>query len=534
MNTPELEKDSINAENSEADTNTPEQEKTDNVPESGKPEKKEKKASKLAGKINKRALKHGSMATAITIIFIVGVVLVNLIVAGVNDVYPLKLDLTENSNFQVSQETIDYVQGIQANVEITVLAEKINLAQSQDGKQISEIIDRYAQYSDNISVTYLDADKNPEIVSNLNALYKGDLSSKLVVVRSGDRVQALGQDDLLQYMSNQQTGEYKVSSTAEQAVTSAVMFVTDANPVKVTVLTGGSTQDSDVTGFTDVLTANGYLVEEQDALTGVIDPETDLLIVNSPMLDFTSDQVNKISTFLDNEGKFDKHMIYIASINQKETPNIDAFMAEYGLKVGSGYTLDTNLDNMTTLGRGLYGIYSFPTNESYTKNMANAALPVVVTQSRPVEVLFDAKGDRLTEIILSTEDTATVVPMNEGEVKVDDLPKQTVNLVALGSKRFYEGTTLHMSTVTAIGSPFLLNSTFLSQPSLNNADYMLSVVNTLTGKSETFQVLSKDLTPTTFEITQAQAINIRNVVQIGIPIAIMLLGIVVWVRRRYR
>lgn len=52
------------------------------------------------------------MATVITLVFIAVVIVVNLIVGILTDRKNLKLDLTENQLFEVSQDSIDYVKSI--------------------------------------------------------------------------------------------------------------------------------------------------------------------------------------------------------------------------------------------------------------------------------------------------------------------------------------------------------------------------------------------------------------------------------------
>ena len=60
-------------------------------------------ADKKNAGFNKRKLKYGSIAAAITIIVIAIVVLVNVIVNMASDKGNMSIDLTTNDNFDISQ-----------------------------------------------------------------------------------------------------------------------------------------------------------------------------------------------------------------------------------------------------------------------------------------------------------------------------------------------------------------------------------------------------------------------------------------------
>ena len=113
-------------------------------------------------KINKRKLKYGSLSTAITIVFIAIVVIVNLNISSLSDKYSIKLDLTDNKIFEISQDTIDYISKIDKDVDIEVMADEYLFEVSGTHyKQVAEVIKKYVQYSDHIIVEFLDMDKNP-------------------------------------------------------------------------------------------------------------------------------------------------------------------------------------------------------------------------------------------------------------------------------------------------------------------------------------------------------------------------------------
>ena len=71
-----------------------------------KKDKKEKKA-KNGKKFNAKKLKHGTMATVFTCVFVALLVLVNVVTTMIFDRYPVTIDLTSNKIYSVSNDTED-------------------------------------------------------------------------------------------------------------------------------------------------------------------------------------------------------------------------------------------------------------------------------------------------------------------------------------------------------------------------------------------------------------------------------------------
>ena len=71
---------------------------------------------------NNRRFKHGSLATIMTVGLVVLVVLVNIIASMVADRLPVNIDLTDTKMYELSQESIDYVEQLKEPVTIEVFA----------------------------------------------------------------------------------------------------------------------------------------------------------------------------------------------------------------------------------------------------------------------------------------------------------------------------------------------------------------------------------------------------------------------------
>ena len=68
----------------------------------------------------------------------------------------------------------------------------------------------------------------------------------------------------------------------------------------------------------------------------------------------------------------------------------------------------------------------------------------------------------------------------------------------------------------------------------NNANFMLNLLNTMTGKENSVVIPQKNLEQQIITVDQGQINGIRNVVVIIIPLIVVICGIAVYMRRKNR
>lgn len=516
---------------------------------SNKKDKKDK-PKKDKKTLNTKKLKYGTLATVFTVIVVAIVVAINLIAQDVTERFDLTMDLTDNDIYTVSQDTIDYLEDLDQKVEITVLADESAFENNAIYfKQASEVIKKYALYSDNISVNFIDMNKNPTIVSKYNDIYKGDLAEGDIVIfrestsdEDSDRIKVLSLSNLFTTSTDNYGNTTVTQSNAEQELTSAVMYVTDANPKKAVLVSTDMPTSvyASAQSLLKMLNSNGYDLEEVDLLTSDLDIEnTDLLLILSPLNDFNNAVIEKISDYLYNDGKLGKNVLYMANYDQNKTDNIDAFLEEWGLSVGDSYIAETNTSasqNVTVYGLG-YTIRSsigVIANDDYADLVSDTTLPIAVPLPRPIETLWETNGDRETSVILTTSSTSALVPRDAS----DDFDISTAvtgmqNVMAMGSKYIFDDNNEKVtSNVMVMGSAFMSDIYITSDTSYNNGEFILNSVNKMTGKSSGITIVPKSLSISTISIDDTQVTAIRTVVMFVIPLVIVAIGVVVYVRRR--
>ena len=331
----------------------------------------------------------------------------------------------------------------------------------------------------------------------------------------------------------------------ENSLVSAIMGVTDLNPMKIAVINKINTQDLfsqyevyNYKSMIDLLQKNNYEVTEIDIATDSIESETyDAAILCSPVSDFTEAQIDKLNAYLYNDGMYGKQLIYFAGIYQKELPNIDSFLETWGIKVENDVVYESNANAAQYVTTALSVLEKIPVaaigDTKYTEGFDTVKMPFVAPLFRPLTRLYETNAGRTTKALLVTSDTAFLYPMDADEnFKISDAETGTYNLAVAGTQNFTFDNVEHISTVIVFGSSWMLDAYVSQSSAYSNADYFVTVVNSLTGKESTMTIADKSLNPTQVTMSQSSINTIRIIVMFIIPLAVAIIGIVVFVRRK--
>lgn len=533
---------------------------------------KSKKSKKDKKNFNSKKLKHGAMATAFTCVFIAVVVLVNIIATVIFDRFPITIDLTENKIYSISEEAEKYVKNIDKKVTVTVLAKKDDFESfgGEYTKSASELLEKYRKTNSNIELRYVDFLSNPDIMSEYadqSNLGSYDIifetSSKDADGNDFKRVKVVGlmdmvniKDEIYEYYASagydtsaidSEVQSYVVgyghsqtfslynsysmlgTSNAESAFVSALMTVADDSAIKVTFLNSNQ-KEEELTYFKSLLNANGYLVDEVDIATEEIPSDTSVIVIPAPKLDYTSEEIAKVDKFLDNDGNFKKNLIYMASIEQGDTPNLDEFLEEYGLKIEKTligdaqycYASDPFKTFQTLVGEYYLNSYDGNENSYY-----------YVPYSRPVTALYEEDGMKVVWKYLASSSKAYEADPDTGTVEQNG----TLYSFCIGAKCKFtndeEGNSIqNYSHILAFGTEGFFDDSVLATTQFKNGDLIISMLNEITGKKQDIVLKPKSVNAVSFDITEKQATVLKITFVFIIPILTFVVGIVVYFRRK--
>jgi hypothetical protein len=492
-------------------------------------------------KRNFKKLKYGTMSIVLAIIVIAVIVILNVIVNLASERVNLSADLTSNSIYALSADTTDFLKTVTSNVEIVVMLDENTISAYGDPyyKQALEIIRKYPQENSRIKVDFINLTVNPQYTARYTEIYQGNIVTGDVVITSGGRIRVFSFDEM--FNVDYSTGQAVISSSkAEQMITSAILYVCNANPKKVYIMQVESAEASPTAGNIEkLLSDNGYDVLEWNPALEMLPEDADVLVIDAPLNDFTPEMITNIYSFLENDGKYSKNLIYLSNASQKEMTNMNGLLADWGMRVKSGYFIsDENVANILSADSPLViGAYINTSGNEYTASVTNPELPIVVVNASPIELTGTGiTGTSAATTLLATSDTS--YSFNEelyAAMMADpNTPVETASypVMALSSKGVRNDSGLSFSNVFVISGSNMLSSRYSEMGYFNNGEYFVSIVNTMTGRSDSISLIPKSTTEITFEMNLGKFNALRNVFLYIIPIAIAIVGAVILLRRR--
>lgn len=503
----------------------------------------------------RKKLKYGTMFYVIIALVVAIVVVFNIMVSFIGKRSPMKIDLTPDDRYELSDDSIAAVKNIEKDVDITVTAKRdyfdalASYWRGQTGydtpfELIPELLDKYSVYAKqgkgSIDVKYVDMDVDPDIINQYKKYYNGDIERGSIIVSSGERVSVISSTDVMNMITPDQytaqtTGEYKFKFTGESTITSAITNVCDAHPVKTAfamTMNGASLFDAQSYGSAvnafenELLAKNGYECSDIDIATDEIKPEDyDMVVVFAPSVDFSEDIIKKLSDFLYNGGKYDRNVIYVPDVSKTNLPNIEAFLADWNIKVENEIICDAKYNI------GIESTIALKVSDSEAVGkLPNDKLPIVSPYTRALTELSKNNGNIVKSLISSYEEAYTV-SLTDKNSEVGDAGTRTA--VMLSQKQTSEDFNVYTSSVLVLGSPYMLDSSvILKNTTYNNANAVLSTMNQIAGKENGAVILEKSLQYSAIAPSTGQAKVIQIIVVWVIPFIIAAIGVMVLLRRR--
>ena len=485
-----------------------------------------------------RAFRQGSFATAITILGVVLILVFNFVLSNLSTRLDWRIDLTPERMFEITQESIDFLATLDQDVNIFVLNDEDNFvgAAQQFTFQANEVIRRYESFSNRINLEYIDILRNPTFVARFATL---DLRPNQIIVESPDtgRYRLIEFRDLFNIVTGQGGQTQVRSSRAEQVMTSAILNVTSDEQIVVSVLSGYN--QSDITPFTDLLEMNNYEIIHEDLATiEDIDESATIAFLVAPARDITEDDLRKLDRFLSNDNDLGRTLFYIAGAEQtpmSQMPNLSAWLEEWGIAVHDSALFENDLSYLFRLGDPFVGFVDYSDNEvaqELSQTVRAQDLRAASLYANPLSVLFEARGGRTVYPLLQTSEQSGIWP--EGEELTEAHLTGPHPVLILSTMTRFEGTTRLNSHVLVSGSYFSFTPPVLGEVNFANSAYFLELMDTLADRDDTVRIQDKTFSITTIQLTMTQFLIIAGVTVIILPVGMLIVGIVIWLRRRHR
>ncbi len=526
-----------------------------------KPEKVKKEKPKKEKLLKNEALfKKGSYSVALTAIVLAGILVVNILVSALNDRFVLEFDMTAEKENSISEENIEYIKSVEQTVEVIVCSTEEeyttyvgSMAEQSYGitydttasdylKQTLTLINKYNAYNDNIEVKFVDT-QSSEFTAITSEYGTNNLEYGSIIVSATredgtKRYKKLSFDDIYVLTEDETYAYYGMTyatvdgNNIETALTGAISYVLSDIDVNVALLTGHSSTDI-TSSYKELLESNNYEVDViSDAVVANIDKKYDILVIASPSIDFMESEINAISQFLENDGNLGKGLMVYADASAPYLTDFYSFLNQWGVAIGEGILYETNSS---------YHATGDPTTliSANTGNIEDLSdLQLCITgYNVPMEPSFKTDGSKTAVSVVETMDTVTEAPKGVTEwAGADEAAKTAYSTVIETVKMEYDDDNKQIeSYVTVFSSPYFLSSGYNESSSVANKDFSLAMVDRASGVGETdISFVSKSITNESFydSVTESSANIIKILFMFILPIAVIALGVIIFVKRR--
>ena len=481
---------------------------------------------KKSGSLFKRRLNYGigyiTLIAAVLVVF----VLVNVILERL----PMSVDLTANEQFSITEETEKILDQLKEDVEIIALYDRVKGMADSQRAEVIRILDIYDNHS-RIKVSYVSLDSNPNIINatvgqaNAAAYSEGDY-----IVKSGRRTKRIAASDMFatdtQYISNIIPVTYTTGNQTEMRVSTAIAYVTRDNIPNVYVSTGLEENAASEYGkiFEDLSNMN-FLVKEID-LSQVerIPEDAGAIVFLSPKRDLSDMEYGLLHQWLSEDGG----KAFFAFDSDRTNVSYDRFnqiFSElYGLSLANDIVSDEESYQITAAA-----------SSSVITAGAQQNGPLAVNPLNKSYFSFDSRSINL----LSTAgyfESHPLVQTSANAVRTsyaDGAEQKGIATIAACGDNYISG---EHSRVVLLGSSQGLMDTNIKKYSDTSSELLfLYSIDWMVGENamESLSIGTKTYSTTSLLVDNAKSKAIAVFSILIYPALIIIVGIVVWIRRRH-
>ena len=474
---------------------------------------------KLIGTISKKHIKNGSYTMVMSVIFIAVVIVINMIVSTIPSKYS-EIDISSQKLYSIGDETKKMLKDLEKDVTIYQIAQS-----GSEDENISSLLKKYEDESKHIKVEQKDPVVNPKFVSQYTS---DDLSANSLIVVCGDRNKVIDYNNIYETSIDYQT--YSSQTTGfdgEGQITSAIGYVTSENlPVLYTV-EGHGEKDMDSSIKEDIEKANMDIKSLNLLTEGSVPDDADCLFIDSPSTDFSSDEKDAIIEYLENGGK----AIIFSDYTTEDMPNFDAILENYGVQRTEGVVFEG--DNQHYAMQMPY--YLVPTIHSTdaSSETASAGYYVLAPYAQGIKQLDDVRDTVKIESILTTSDQAySKTDLNSNTIEKED--GDVEGPFDLGVSITENLDDDKETQIVYYSTSNLMDSQTNQMVSGGNEKLIMESLKWMTDTEESASVSipSKSLEVSYLTITDYDAAFWKICTIALIPGIFLVIGFVVWIKRR--
>lgn len=466
--------------------------------------------------VSGRGIRLGAYSVTGMVVMIGLTVAVNVLLNYVPDRYT-SLDVTMNNLYTLTDETKEFIRGLTEDVTIYVLADE-----NGKNEDLDKTLSRMEELSKHVKVEYVNPMVNPKFYYNYT---ETEPSGNSLIVVCGNKSRVVDYNNIYTYEMNYNTYSYEANGyDGEGQIVSAMAYVAIEDIPKFYIVTGHGELDFEESFLSAIRKEN--VDYEELALYAVeeIPEDAQGIIINAPTSDFSSEDADKVISYLEGGG----NALLIPTIVDVEMTNFDRILDYYGVSVVDGVIVEMDRERYS---QNPYYLFPVIESDEITQQVINGA--VFAPFSRGLAYDDMADGVYYTPLLTTSMDSYSKIGVSNGE----DYSRQEGDIdgpFAVSLKAEKETENGELSQAFFVSSENLFTEVADRMAPGNNVKLFISMISGLAGHESTVGIPVKSfaMNPLVFS---AQMVLVSAIVcVIVLPLTLLTVGIVIWLRRRKR
>jgi ABC-type uncharacterized transport system involved in gliding motility auxiliary subunit len=453
---------------------------------------------RITGRSGQQALSGANFALY-TLIVIALIVLVNWFVNN----HDKRWDMTPNKRYSLSDQTHKILKDLNRDVTIYAFDRERNFGERRD------VLGMYTSASNRVKVKYIDPDRSPALAKEYGVRTYGT-----VVVSAGDR-----------HMDAQGDGE--------EGITNALVGVLKGQRTACFIQAHGvknleGTERDGYSKFKTQLSNENYQTENLPFLQKIeIPKDCTMVVIAGPQDDFLPPETDALSKYMQDGGR--ALVMLDAGV---ELPNLTKLLGDWGVTPRNDLVIDEN-PVAQIFGTEPYMplIVKYGTNPIVQPLSGRATL---FPLSRSFEVGKESKPGVTADSLCETSaDSYGVTDWNPSIKEIQFRASKDVKgplTVAVSGSISGGGEKKAEGRFVALGTSLIPSNTFLGFQS--NRDFIMNAINWLSADEDLISIRATPPESQHLNMNEAQMRRVLLLGVFGIPILIVLAGVLVWWERR--
>lgn len=468
-----------------------------------------------------RKFKSGSYSAGIIAAAIAIVIVINLIINTL-PANIVKFDLSFNQMYSLTDITKEFVKGLTEDITIYVIAQT-----GAEDESVMEMLDNYKSLSGHIKVETIDPILHPNFI--LQYTTAENVSSGSLLVVSEKRHQLIQASDLYVTSINYNTYQQQITGfDGEGQITSAINYVTTNNLPVVYTLEGHNEEEMSEELSKLIAKGNIELKSLNLAMTETVPEDAKGIIINVPKVDISKEESDRLLEYLEKGGS-----AFIADgYETGEKPNLETVLNYYGIEIQEGLIVEKDGNNFFYP----YPYYLAPNKETHeiTNSIIKNGYNIFLPQAKGIKQSDTARSSIEYTPLLTTSDSSFLrTPQNN---QVQSIEKQDGDLegpfaVGVAVSENHNGIETKLAVYS---SGFILDDTANLQVSGSNYELVTNSLGWLCEMDNSIAIEAKSFSLSSLQITAKTAAHLTIFILIVLPLVTIVIGFIVWLRRRYR